>query len=140
MGFNRQKQAQLAGKEDEGLAFPVRNADNSVAYKQDGVTPCTITVAGTHSRRYRDKQKEMDRAKIRGAQTMTDAKSRGRELLVHCTLSWDIEDDEAGPVPFNRQNVMELYRDCPWIAEAAEEAMTDHAGFFETPSPEPSPT
>lgn len=140
MGFNRQKQAQAARKEDEGIAFPVRNADTTVAYKKDGKTPCTITVAGSHSQRYRDKQREMDKQKIRGAQSMSDAKARSRELLIHCTLAWDIEDDEDGPVPFNRANVAELYRDCPWIADDAEEAMTDHAGFFASTSPEPSPT
>lgn len=140
MGFNRQKQAQLARKEDEGQSFPVRNADGTTAYKSDGVTPCTITVAGTHSERYRAKQREMDRKPIRGKQNMAEAKDRARELLVHCTLTWDIEEDDGSAIPFNRENVAALYRECPWIAADGEETMMDHEGFFASASPEPPPT
>jgi hypothetical protein len=138
-GFDIHEQIEAAKSEDQGKAFHVRGADGKPAFHGEGPDrkPVTITVAGTHSERVRRKDREIRRRKIRqGTFTLEQAHDNAIELAVAATIGWDGFTSRGAPLPCTPANVEQLYRGCPWIFDDAQEAMNDHAGFFEKPSPE----
>lgn len=137
-GFDVHQQIQAGKSEDAGKSFHVRGADGKPAFygTETDRKPVTITVAGTHSERYRVKDREIKRRKIKqGTFTLEQAQDNSIELAVACTLAWEGFMSGDVPVTCTPANVEQVYRGCPWVLEDAQEAMQDHAGFFEKPSP-----
>lgn len=103
---------------------------------QDNGNPITIKLAGTDSKQYRAKQREL------GTKRMTRALRRSRKpdlsvsdedacsLLAACTLGWDGIIIDGKTVEFNDANAYDLYMDQPWVREQVDIFIGDRANFF----------
>jgi len=101
----------------------------------EGKKPMTITLAGTDSKAYRRKQREMQNRRL-------NKLSKGRkvnfgttddddcELLAACTLSWDNLSDDNGKIEYSNDAAVALYLKHAWIREQVDEFIGDRANFF----------
>lgn len=126
-------------REDEGTVVHVRDASGEPAIYENGTgpKPVTITVAGTYSSKYRravdaqrDRMLKQRRASLSGEQL----NRQQLELVAACVLSWEGFTAEDKPFPLTKDNAVLLLDNAPWIREQVEEAMGDHASFFQKAS------
>lgn len=123
----------LAQQEDDGITITISGPDGDKLTQDDGVTPVTITVAGSYSQRYR-KAANANRDKLLKQRTRTvgadDLDRQALDLLAACVIAWDGFTDDGKPYPLTRENAVALFDACPWIREQVESAVSDHARFF----------
>jgi hypothetical protein len=124
--------------EDAGIAVIVRKRTGDIAtFTKDGETiPATMRVVGTYSKRYREALSAQRKRifEARRQQVPDLIESQQVELVADCVLGWEGLTDKGTDIPFTRANAIALLTACPWIREACQEAMGDHAGFTRSSS------
>jgi len=138
-GFDISAQAELATREDEGTVVHIHDlSDRPMFFDRNGTNvPVTITVAGTHSKRYRRAEEQLRKRKLRSRNLTGEVIYEDNiEKLAACTLEWDGFFDHGDPVRCDSANARRLYKACPWVVPQLTEAMDDHESFFSKDSQE----
>lgn len=137
--FKLDSLAAVAQREEEGQWVDVKHPDGELLYLGgQKEQPLRIRVAGSYSKTYRDVEKRNREAAIkkRGRSSADDLEKREVSTLAACTLEWAGAFDDAGtPIPLTKENAQTLYTVARFIAEQVDEAIGDHARFFEKSSP-----
>jgi hypothetical protein len=128
-GFDFAAVAAVSEREDQGVEFHVHDHLGNPLY--DDGEPVTMTVAGSYSNVYRDADRAFKRRRWKGSPT-PEAIEAAREdaVLAPCVLEWSGFKDGGKPVPCSREYAVKALR-TPWIRAQFDNAMWDHAGFFE---------
>lgn len=133
------KSKEVAEREESGTTFQVNDEKGEPDFNGEGdsKTPVTITVVGTYSRtfrRARERQREKNLKRGRGALTAEMLAKQETEVLADCILGWEGFTSEGKPFPYTKENAILLLESAQWIREQVEEAMGDHQGFSTAPS------
>lgn len=99
--------------------------------------PVIITLLGTDSKAWREKNREFQRKRI-AAMTRNRKKTidytvsdeDACELLAACTKGWSGIDKDGEPLEFSTDAAYELYLDNVWIREQVDAFIGDRANFF----------
>lgn len=114
--------------EEEGVTVEIRNRAGEL---EEGVT---ITVVGTYSATYR-KVRDANRDKMvkqrRGMLNGEALDAQAIETAARCIKGWTGFTANGQPYPYTRENAIALLSEADWIREQVEEAMNDHASFFQ---------
>lgn len=134
-GFDLSTAEQVASTEDEGTVVELLGPDEKPYLYKDAngeEKPVTITVAGAHSRRHRKAEEALRNRKLKPRQMTGQIFHEDNiEKVVACTLAWSGIADKGQPLELTRANVAMVYKRAPWILDQVQEAMNDHARFFE---------
>jgi len=157
MNMDIADQESLAEREDAGLAVEIDDVKGQPALQEDGVTPITISVVGSLSKRYRrvvalargrNQRKAIaslrDKAPTRGSAVDQDAEDEatGQQLLdeqteavAACCAGWSAGFTDKGvDYPFTKANAVRLLKAYPHIQAKLEKEMENHARFFDASS------
>jgi hypothetical protein len=150
------EQESLAEREDLGLAVEIDDVKGDPAFQADGVTPITISVVGSLSKRYRrvvalarGRNQRRAIAKLTdkvvkavvGDQDAVDEAS-GQELLdeqteavAACITGWSAGfTDKGADYSCTKANAIRLLKAYPHIQTKLEKEMENHARFFDASS------
>lgn len=96
--------------------------------------PVTWTVAGEHSRLYREQERlvrdRFFKGRRRGSIGQEDIEEQHLELLSRVTLGFNGFVDNGQPVAFSREKAKEVLRKARWIRDQVDRGTADHAGLF----------
>jgi hypothetical protein len=133
--------AGVKAREDEGQVVHLRDEAGEPAYfgPDEDRKPVTVRIAGTYSALYRRTlQLQKDRVLKRRLDTLSaeEMDRKQIELVAACILGWEglVATPDAPPLPFTRENAVQLLTQATWIYDQVDAAMRDHAGFFSPPS------
>lgn len=136
-GFELTEAQAAVAREEAGQTLHIRNADGSLAFVEDaqapdGRRPVTIRVAGSHAKVFREAYDAQRRQLVQQREPLTpEQRAQLRlELIASCVLAWDGFTNAGAPFPCTPANAVLLLATAPWIADAVEEAITDHQRFF----------
>jgi hypothetical protein len=138
-GFNIDSNTDIAQREDAGTVVHLRDATGELQFigEGDAKRPVTITVAGTYSSVYRKADAEQNtklysrrRTNLQPEELSKIAARQRLELVAACVLGWHGIVSGATEVPCTKDNVIMLLDRFPWVLQALEAAMQDHAAFF----------
>lgn len=121
------------------MVVHIRDERREPAYEAG--EPVEVVVAGSYSARYRkayDAQRDrlFKRPSFRTFQLTPDLLDRQQvELVAACILSWRGFTNGGQPFSCTPENAVMLLTAAPWIRRQLEDAMEDHAAFFEPRSP-----
>jgi hypothetical protein len=146
VGFDMDASVDLAEREEQGIDVEVEDVLGRVCYQQDRVTPITINVCGSLSRRYRQVQAiQRGRLLKDGRGVKLDEESdeavgqrsldEQTEAVARCCNSWTPGITSRGrDVPFSLDSVLRFLKGNPHMQTKLEKRMSDHARFFERSS------
>lgn len=101
--------------------------------------PVIITLLGTDSKAYREKNRDFQRERI--AQMARNRKKTidytvsdedACELLAACTKGWSGIERDGKPLEFSNEAAFDLYMEYGWIREQVDLFIGDRANFFTT--------
>lgn len=146
VGFDMDATNELAAKEDQGIDVEVEDVLGRICYQADGVTPITINVCGSLSKRYRSVQ-AIQRGKLlkdgRGTKLAEESDEvvgqrsldEQTDAVARCCNSWTPGITSQGrDVPFSLEAVTRFLKRNPHMQTKLEQRMSDHARFFELSS------
>jgi hypothetical protein len=116
---------------DSGADMQVRNPATGEPLVHDDGAPVTITLCGVDSQRYKKAEQSATDRRLQAQQpgrraplTAAGLESDRIELIVACTLGWNIERPECNAV-----NARKAYRRLPWLFEQADQFVGDRSNF-----------
>lgn len=121
---------------DNGADMVLENPSTGEAFEHKG-KPITIRLAGTDSKVYRKKAKEINDKRLVGmmknrnkAPSMSEREQC--ELLASCTLGWYGVGNADGDITFSYDAAVDLYEQFPWIKDQVDAFIGDRANFFKS--------
>lgn len=118
-------------KDETGVTIEISKKDGTPYLAADG-TPCTITVLGSESKRYRDARDLTQRRALHKRRVKLEPADimRNRIELAAAAITdwhgWEIGGKEAACTPEHIQTLLKVYH----ILEQVEEGIESHADFF----------
>lgn len=118
----------------------VHPSTGEVLLNGDG-SPMTITVYGPYSSHYKSVSNNQQNRRLMKAQRMggkvnitaEEIEASGLDLLVKCTVSWNLTLDEK-PEKFSTDKAREIYTEYPWVREQVDAVFGDTRAFLEKSS------
>ena len=97
-------------------------------------TDAWIKVAGPDSKLAKQRRAQVQRM-LRGKRNISDVdidtlEKEALETRVALTLDWGNIELEDGEVPFSEENVREVYKKYPWVADQVDEFQGERSNFF----------
>lgn len=115
----------LAAQSEAGYVYHVADPLGMPMF-QDG-EPVTITVCGSDSATYKNRQRELARENT-GKDVDRDAVAM--DMLVACTMDWSGILWDGEDLEFTPENARRLYAKHEWLRENVSGAILDRANFF----------
>jgi len=141
-GFDLSTAPDVTAQEDQGIVVHIRDHEGELMYytpAKEGASPkpCTITVVGSYSTRFKRVQESITtRALKRRGAPITGGlvKAQALEQVADCITEWEGWINKGKPFPYTKENAIALMRQLPYVQPQLEAAMDDHAAFFEKAS------
>ncbi len=144
IGFDIGEAEQLAEREEKGIDVEWEDVLGRIRYQPDGVTPMTVNVCGSLSKRFR-KVQELQRGRmVREANAGLRAEEESDEVVgarslqeqteavAACINSWSagFTTPDGRAYECTLKNAVRLLALNPHMQTKLEKKMRDHAGFF----------
>lgn len=102
-------------------------------FKEDGVTPVTVTILGQDSSKARKLAKAQAQRTLnsRKKQTVDELQAFGRKLVASLVTDVDGITENGEPVKADAEQLEKLFESYPWIYDQLDAFIADKANFYQ---------
>ena len=120
---------------DEGEWMTVTDPLGAELVDEVTKKPARLKLVGLDSKRYRDKNREIQDRRIEKMRRNKPTTSKlheteTRDLIAHCVLDWEEFYSDGQPLECNPENVRMLFEKVPYIQLQADNFIGDRANFM----------